>query len=380
MTTSKRDYYQVLGIQRNASAEDIKKAFRKLALEYHPDRNKREGAEERFKEINEAYQVISDAKKREEYDRYGHRGVSGNGSRGFEGFENFGGFGDIFDAFFGSGFGGSRSRTNTATRGADLRYSMTIDFEEAVFGVEKEFEINRVEVCSGCRGSKSEPGSTPTMCSNCKGSGEVRRAHQSVFGQFVQVVACSTCRGEGKIISQVCSLCRGGGKERRNRKLAVSIPGGIENGTQIRLTGEGETGTGNGPSGDLYVAIRVNDHAIFRRDGNDLHYTMNLNVAQAVLGDTVEIPTLDGETEINIPAGTQSGQVFRLKGKGVPHLRSNRRGDQLVNVVVNIPRSLSDEQRQLFQELSETMGDTDSNDENGKGWFGKIKDAFVSPE
>ena len=375
MTTRKSDYYDVLGVGRGASDEEIKKAFRKLALEFHPDRNKNDGAEERFKEINEAYQVLSDRKMRTSYDRFGHSGVGQNGARGFEGFENFGGFGDIFDAFFGGGVGSRSRSTNAAQRGADLQYPIVIEFEEAVFGADKEFQIRRVEMCSKCRGSRSEPGSSTATCSGCNGSGQVRRAQQSIFGQFVQVATCSTCRGEGKIITQPCGHCRGSGRETKSRTLSVSIPAGIEDGVQIRLNGEGEPGSNGGRPGDLYVGVRVKDHDVFHRDGYSILYGLSINVAQAALGATVKVPTLEGEGDLQVPQGTQSGQVFRLKGKGVPHLRSNRRGDQLVAVVVETPKSLSDEQRRLFEELSEVLSSADRS-ADGKGIFDKIKDAF----
>ena len=381
MTTNKRDYYEVLGVRRNSSEEAIKKSFRKLALEYHPDRNKKDGAEDRFKEINEAYQVLSDAKLRNNYDRFGHAGVRTNGgARGFEGFENFGGFGDIFDAFFGGGFG-SRARTTTATRGADLKHSVTIEFEEAVFGAEMAFEIQRTEACSQCRGTKSEPGSSPATCTSCAGTGQVRRAHQSIFGQFVQVATCATCRGEGKVITQPCSKCRGIGRERQKRKLAVAIPAGIESGTQIRLTDEGESSPNGGPTGDLYVSVRVKEHPVFKREGYDILYTMPINVAQAALGATVNVPTLEEIVELEVPPGTQSGEVFHLKDRGVPHLRSQQRGDQLVSVTVETPRSLNQEQRRLLQELARSFGEHQpDHDDLDKGWFNRFKDAFGGPE
>ena len=378
MTTSKRDYYDVLGVPRNASDEEVRKAFRKLALEYHPDRNKGAGAEERFKEVAEAYQVLIDPKKRQGYDRFGHRGVTGNGgARGFEGFEHFGGFGDIFDAFFGSGVG-TRTGTRSATRGADLQAVLTIDFEEAVFGTEKEIEIQRTEACGHCQGSRSEPGSSPTRCTNCGGSGQVRRAHQSVFGQFVQVTTCGTCRGEGKTISHPCPRCRGSGRERRRRKLAIFVPAGIEEGTQIRLSGEGEPGTHGGPPGDMYASVHVNPHAVFKREGNDILFVMPINVAKASLGASVKVSTLEGDVELEVPPGTQSGEVFQLKGKGVPHLRGRQRGDQLVAVKVEIPKSLSEEQRGLLQRLAATLDEspTGPDDQEEKGWLGKIKDVL----
>ncbi|MDP6422982.1 MAG: molecular chaperone DnaJ [SAR202 cluster bacterium] len=375
MTTSKRDYYEVLGIPKNASEEDVKKAFRKLALEYHPDRNKEEGAENRFKEVNEAYQVLSNQKKRAEYDRFGHATVGAG--RGFDGHENFGGFGDIFDAFFGGGGfeSGGRPRAGGAKRGADLQYSIAIDFEEAVFGADKEIEIDRVDVCTACQGARSEPGSSPTMCGNCRGSGQVRRSHQGLFGQFYQVSTCNSCQGEGSIITQPCKRCNGAGRERRNRKLVVAVPAGIEDSTQIRLSREGEAGSGGGRPGDLYVVVRVREHEVFERFGSDIHLTMPINVFQATLGATVQAPTLEGEVELEVPAGTQPGQTFTLKGKGVPHLRSRQRGDQLVTVQVEIPAALTEEQRAVFKELGSMMGDENFN-ENGKGFFDKLKDAL----
>ena len=379
MRTNKRDYYDVLGVARNASDEDVRRVFRKLALEFHPDRNKKEGAEERFKEINEAYQVLSDPKKRSRYDRYGHAGVAADGSRGFEGFENFGGFGDIFDAFFG-GFG-TRTRASSARRGADLHYSIIVEFGEAAFGTEKEFEVKRMEFCGRCQGGGSEPGSSPAMCSNCGGTGEVRRAHQSIFGQFVQVATCTACRGEGKVITQPCSKCKATGRERRNRRLVVSIPAGVEDGNQIRLAGEGQAGTSEGRAGDLYVSIKVKKHPYFRREGYDILYRLPVNVAQAVLGDTVMVPTLEGEAKLGVPSGTQSGQVFRLKGEGVPRLNGDGRGDQLIAVVVRIPKSLTEEQRRLFQQLAGSLKDQGQEvDGDERGWFGKFKDAFGTEE
>ncbi|MCH9009021.1 MAG: molecular chaperone DnaJ [Chloroflexi bacterium] len=377
MTTSKRDYYDVLGVSRSASDEDIKKAFRKLAMEYHPDRNKRDGAEEKFKEINEAYQVLSDSKKRTAYDQFGHAGVSGNGAgRGFEGYENFGGFGDIFDAFFG-GFGGSRTRgrQDTARRGADIRYSMTIDFEDSVFGAEEDIELQRTEVCSACKGSRSEPGSSPTTCSNCSGSGEVRRAHQSVFGQFVQVVACSVCRGEGRIISQRCKTCRGSGSERRNRKIEMTIPAGIEDSTQVRLRGEGEAGSNGGAPGDLYIVVRVRPHEFFRREGYDILYTQHINVSQAALGATISVPTIFGDAPLDVPEGAQTGETIRMRDKGVPHMKSTRNGDQIVRLIVDTPKTLTEEQQQLFQQLAESFGDDSAESLNDKsGFFDRLKD------
>ena len=377
MTTSKRDYYDVLGISRDATEEDIKKAFRKLALEFHPDRNKSDGAEDRFKEVNEAYQVLSDSRKRATYDRFGHSAMGGNGGRGFDGFDaTAGGFGDIFDAFFGGGFGEqTRARPNAPRRGNDLRTSITTTFEEAVFGVEKELEIERIDVCARCNGGRSEPGSGSTMCSNCSGSGQVRRSQQSFFGQFVQVTPCGVCRGEGSIINDPCNQCRGAGRERRSRKLAVTIPAGIDDGIQIRLNQEGEAGLNGGKPGDLYVVVRVREHELFDRDDTDIHLPLPISILQATLGAKISVPTLDGEEEIAIPPGTQPGDSFILKGKGVPFIRSGRRGDQIVTARIKVPTSLSDEQRRLLHELAESMGE-EGLGANNKGLFDKFKDVF----
>lgn len=382
MTTQKRDYYEVLGVSKGASEEQIKKAFRKLALEFHPDRNKTEGAVEKFKEVNEAYQVLTDSEKRSNYDRFGHAGVGQNGAQGFDGFDNFGGFGDIFDTFFGGGSGTqSRSRASNARRGSDLQYSVNVEFEEAAFGAEREQEVRRTEVCRKCQGDRSEPGSQAVACPNCGGSGEIRRGSQSIFGQFVQVSACNKCLGEGKVVSAPCLQCKGRGTEVRRRKLAVSIPAGIESGTQIRLTGEGEPGMNGGPPGDLYVSVRVKPHKLFRRDGYDIVHPQVINVAAAALGTTLKVPTLDGEADVEVPPGTQTGDVIRLRGDGVPYLgRENQRGDQLITMVVQTPRRLDENQRRLLQELSESLGDSVSVDDDDKGWFDKFKDSIGGTE
>ena len=375
MTTQKRDYYEVLDVARGASEEEVRQAFRKKALEYHPDRNKSADATEKFKEINEAYQVLSDAKKRASYDQFGHAGVTGNGGRGFDGFDNFGGFGDIFDAFFGGG--PTTARANAPRRGADREMVIDLSFDEAVFGVEREIEVGRIEVCGKCRGSRSAPGSTPTKCPNCNGQGRIRRSHQGIFGQFSQVTTCGSCQGEGKVISDPCENCRGAGREQRRRKLEVSVPAGVDSGTQIRLSGEADHGANGGRPGDLYVSLRVSPHEYFERSGNDILYTMRINVAQAALGADLKAPTLEDEDglQVSIPPGIQSGEVLRYRGKGVPHLRRNRRGDQLVQVIVDTPKSLNDEQVRLFRELALSFG-VDA-PERDKGWLRKIKDALA---
>ena len=378
MTTQKRDYYEVLGLSRTASDEEVRKAFRKLALEYHPDRNRSPDATERFKEVNEAYQVLTDSEKRARYDRLGHAGVNINGGAGFEGFSDFGGFGDIFEAFFG---GGARTRS-TARRGADLRFTLTLDFEEAAFGVEKEREIRRTEVCSRCMGTRSEPESSPVTCLNCSGTGEVRRAAQSIFGQFMQVSACGRCGGEGRVVSDPCAECGGAGTEARKRKIAISVPAGIETGTQIRLSGEGAAGVGGGGPGDLYAAIRVRPHPLFERSGDDVLAAVHVNVAQAALGTSVTIPTLDGERELQVPAGTQTGDVLRLAGLGIPHLgREKQRGRHLVTMVVDVPRALTDRQRELLAELGESFSGMENGDGSpDKTWFDKFRDSIGGAE
>ena len=374
MTTQKRDYYDTLGVSKNASEDDLKKAFRKLAFQYHPDRNKEASAEDKFKEINEAYQVLSDPEKRSQYDRFGHAGLSGSASAG-DGFGGFSGFGDVFDSFFGgSGFGGSGRSRNSARRGSDLQVTMTVGFEDAVFGTEKDFEVNRIESCSKCRGSKSEPGSSVSNCGTCGGSGQVRKAQQSVFGQFVQVADCGSCRGQGKVVSDPCTQCRGQGRERAKRKLAVTIPPGIEEDTQIRLSNEGEHGINGGPPGDLYIAFRIEEHAYFIRDGINIRYELPVNIAQASLGALIDVPTLDGQVELNVPAGTQPGQIFRIKGKGVAQLQGNRRGDQLVTIDVKVPKKLNKDQKSLLEELGESFPTIDADDNDGI--FNKFKNTF----
>ena len=351
MTTQQRDFYEILGLDRNASPEDIKKAFRRLAMQYHPDRNKEPGAEDRFKEISRAYEVLSDPEKRAAYDRFGHAAVGGAGQAGFEGF-NFGGFGDIFDAFFGGT--ATRARRGPA-RGADLRVNLTLTFEEAVFGVEKEIEVTRNETCSVCGGTGAEPGSRPDRCPSCNGSGEVRRIQQSIFGQYVSVAPCERCRGEGRIITQPCKECRGNGRQRRSRTLSVRIPAGVDAGSQIRLTGEGDAGAQGGGPGNLYVLLNVRPHPVFKRDEDDILYELGINVAQAALGAEVRVPTLEGDVILRIPPGTQSDKVFVLRERGVPHVRGAGRGDQLVRVRVVTPQNLTAEQRRLFQQLAGTF-------------------------
>jgi molecular chaperone DnaJ len=355
---SQRDYYEVLGVPRNASADELKAAFRRLARQYHPDVNKEADAEERFKELNEAYAVLSDPDKRSAYDRFGHAGVRGPGGAPPDFSVNFNDFADIFSDLFGfGGFGRSASRSrNVPRRGADLQYRLDLTFEEAVFGLEKEIEITRDEICSTCGGSGAKPGTTPMRCATCNGSGEVRQVRQTFIGSMVQVTTCPTCRGQGETISSPCPTCQGRGLERKTRRKVVNIPAGIDTGNQIRLAGEGQPGENGGPNGNLYILVQVKPHKFFRRREFDIMLDLNINVAQATLGAEVEIPTVDGPATLKIPSGTQPGEVIHMKGKGVPRLRSNGRGDQLVIINVEIPRRLNNEQRQLFEKLAKSMG------------------------
>jgi molecular chaperone DnaJ len=376
MATTKRDYYEVLGIQRNSTAEEIRKAYRKLAFQLHPDRNPDSGAAERFKEVKEAYEVLSDGEKRALYDRFGHmateRGFNG-GAGGFAGF----GFEDIFESFFGASTGANRAgRRSRVQRGADLRSDVTLTFEEAVFGAEKEVSYPKHETCARCTGRGVEPGSQPVTCPRCEGSGELRRAHQSIFGQMVNVSMCDRCRGEGTLIEDPCTECKGQGMVRQTKSIRVTIPAGIDDGAQIRLSNEGEPGAHGGPPGHLYLVIHVQQHRYFRRQGNDLLVELPINVAQAALGDELEIESLDGPIQIKVPAGTQSGRAVRVRGKGVPYLREQGRGDLQVRLRVVIPTELNATQRDLFRKLGETF-DGQATPQENKGFFEKVKDAFI---
>jgi molecular chaperone DnaJ len=368
---TKQDYYEVLGVPRNASEEIIRKSFRKLAMEYHPDRNKNDGASTKFKEVNEAYQVLSDSQKRAQYDRFGHADDMDIGT-GFDGSDTFGGFGDIFDAFFGDM---GSSPTSSARRGSDLHLPITMTFEEASFGSEKNVSYTRTEKCKRCEGYGGEPGSNMQSCSTCQGTGQVRRAQRSIFGQFVQLTTCPTCSGRRRVITRPCTQCRGSGQERKERRVSVKIPAGVENGNQMRLTGEGEAGFAGGPAGSLYVEMKVQNHPVFRRQDRNIIMDMPINFAQAALGDLVEVPTLGGEESLRIPSGVQSGTVLRIKGKGVPSLHDPRRGDQLVVIQVMTPTSLDAMQKKLMEELSSTFRQ-EHDPSTDKGLLGKIKDSL----
>ncbi|MBI4329631.1 MAG: molecular chaperone DnaJ [Chloroflexi bacterium] len=372
---AKRDYYEVLGVSRDASEEEIRKAFRKLAFQYHPDRNKEHGTEERFKEINEAYEALRDPEKRAVYDRYGHAGLTGEDpwGRGFEGFSDFGGLGDVFDAFF----GGTAQRARRARPGADLQSALTLSFEEAAFGIEKDVLVSRRDLCSRCRGSRAEPGTQPVRCPVCKGAGQVRRAQQSVFGQFVNISTCPRCHGEGTVVESPCSQCRGSGREEGERRITVTVPAGIEDGSHLRLAGEGEVGELGGPPGDLYITVTVQPHPLFQRDGRDLIYELPINLARAALGGEVTILTLEGTSSLKIAPGVQSGREYRLKGKGLLDVHNpSRRGDEIVRIVVVVPEKLTGEQRRLLEELSKTLPDPAQEQRNGKGVKDWIRSAL----
>lgn len=349
-----RDYYEVLGVPRNASQEDIKRAFRRLARQYHPDVSDAPDAEERFKEINEAYAVLSDPEKRAAYDRFGHAGVNGRGGApDFSAMD----FADLFEELFGFGFGRRPGpRRPRPRRGRDIHIKVTLTFEEAAFGTEKTIEVTRQEVCPVCHGSGAAPGTQPTRCPTCGGTGRVRQARQTFFGTMVQESVCPTCGGTGEVVTTPCPECGGKGRVRRTVRRVVPIPPGVDTGTQIRLSGEGHAGEHGGPSGDLYLEVQVKPHRFFRRQGDDVLLQVSINMAQAALGAEVKVPTLDGEETLRIPAGTQPGQVFRLPGKGFPHLRGNGRGDQVVVVDVAIPKRLNAEQRQLLEKLAASLG------------------------
>jgi molecular chaperone DnaJ len=370
--SAKRDYYEVLGVDRQATEAEIKKSFRRLARQYHPDVNKGPDAEAKFKEINEAHEVLSDPEKRAAYDRFGHAGPQA-GFGGFGDFSGFGGFDDIFESFFG-GMRTGTSRRGPA-RGADLRYDLTVEFEEAVFGCEREIVVPRHEVCPQCQGSGAEPGTQPIRCPQCNGTGEVRRQQQTFLGSFVQVTTCPRCQGEREIVTSPCTQCRGRKVVQVERPIVVKIPAGVDDGTRIRLAGEGEPGVRGGPSGNLYVILHVKPHRYFRREDNNIWLELDVNIAQAALGDRIKVPTLDGDEELIIPAGIQTGEVLKLHDKGVPYLRRNGRGDQLVMVHVMTPTRLTSQQKDLFKRLSETLG-KEVVHQPEKGLFSRLKEAL----
>lgn len=374
---NKRDYYEVLGLKKDATDADIKRAYRKLAAQYHPDVNHDPGAEEKFKEINEANEVLSDPEKKARYDQFGFAGVdpsygagAGGGAYGAGGFD-FGDLGDIFGSFFGGGFGGTRANPNAPQRGESLRTSVTISFEEAAFGCEKEISIERVEQCDTCRGTGCEKGTTAEVCPDCRGTGMVQQRRQTPLGFMSTSAPCGRCGGKGRIIHQPCKACHGSGQLRRRKTLKVTIPAGIDNGQTISLRGQGNAGRNGGPAGDLLIVIAVRPHEIFRREGTSVLCEAPITFTQAVLGAELEIPTIDGKVKYSIPEGTQSGTTFRLKGKGIPGLNGRARGDQYVTVYIETPRNLNREQKEALRKFSDTLGE--SNYEQRKSFFGKFK-------
>lgn len=377
---TKRDYYEILGVDKKSSADDIKSAYRKLAMQFHPDKNKSPDAEEKFKEISEAYAVLSDQGKRQQYDQFGHAGIDmrysqedifrgvdfedlfrdigmGGGRRG----------GSIFDLFFS---GGGGRRPGGPSRGSDLLYELSINLEDAAVGKAVELEVPRTEICDVCHGSGAKPGTSPKTCSTCHGSGQVNRTQNTPFGRFMTTSTCGTCRGTGTIIDSPCMTCHGGGKVQRRRKIEVKIPAGVDTGSRLRVSGEGEAGEKGGPPGDLYVEINVKSHNIFTRHDNDLLMEATISFTQAALGDEIIVPTLDGKAEMKIPPGTQNGQVFRLKGRGIPNIHISGKGDQLVKVKVAVPTKLTDRQKELLREFAQISGEKT----RGKSIFEKVRD------
>lgn len=377
---AKRDFYEVLGIQKGASEDEIKKAYRKMARKHHPDLNKEdaEAAAEKMKEVNEAYEILSDSGKRQQYDQFGHdafdpsAGAGGfGGGFGGGGFSGFGGFEDIFDMF---GGGGRRRNPNGPERGDDLRYDLELSFEEAAFGVTKNINLSRLETCDTCHGSGAAEGTHPETCPNCQGSGQVQQQVNTPFGRMMNVVACQRCGGTGQIITNPCPTCKGKKRVRKTRTLEVKVPAGVDDGARLRMSGEGESGLRGGPGGDLYVYLHVRSHPLFERDGNDVWCEVPLPMVKATLGAEIEVPTLDGKVSLKIPEGTQTGKVFRLKEKGIPRLQGRGRGDQYVRVKVITPTKLDSTQRELLEKFAEATGTKVSSEE--KSFLKQMKDAL----
>ncbi|MDE1549051.1 molecular chaperone DnaJ [Jeotgalibaca caeni] len=378
---AKRDYYEILGVSKDASDDEIKKAYRKLSKKYHPDINKEPDASDRFKEVAEAYEVLSDSQKRAAYDQYGHAstdpnfgggyGGFGGGAGGFDGFT--GGFDDIFETFFGGGGGRGRSY-NAPRQGADLQYRLHLKFEEAIFGKKETIRYAREEICGTCDGSGAKPGTQPKTCSKCHGSGAMQVERNTPFGRVMTQTVCDVCQGTGKEIVEKCQTCRGNGHVEKEHSVNVTIPAGVEDGQQLRLAGQGEVGSNGGPYGDLYVIFSVEESDIFDREGAEIYYVQPISFAQAALGTEVEVPTVHGNVKLKIPAGTQTGTNFRLKGKGAPRLRGNGQGDQHVKVTIVTPKNLNDKQREALHAFAEASGDSVSHEEGG--FFDKMRDAF----
>ncbi|HEL1274813.1 TPA: molecular chaperone DnaJ [Streptococcus equi subsp. zooepidemicus] len=371
------EYYDRLGVSKDASADDIKRAYRKMSKKYHPDINKEPGAEQKYKEVQEAYETLSDSQKRAAYDQYGAAGANGGfggGAGGFGGFDGggFGGFEDIFSSFFG---GGGMRNPNAPRQGDDLQYRVNLSFEEAVFGTEKEVSYNRESTCSTCAGSGAKPGTSPTTCCKCHGSGVINVDTQTPLGMMRRQVTCDVCHGSGQEIKEPCHTCHGTGHEKKVHKVSVKIPAGVETGQQIRLQGQGEAGFNGGPYGDLFVILNVLPSKQFERNGSTIYYSLNISFVQAALGDTVDIPTVHGDVAMSIPAGTQTGKVFRLKGKGAPKLRGGGQGDQHVTVNIVTPTKLNEAQKEALKAFAEASGEKPIAPKK-KGFFDKVKDAL----
>lgn len=381
---SKRDYYEVLGLSKGATEQEIKKAYRKLSKQYHPDINQTAGAERKFKEISEAYEILSNPQKRAAYDQYGFAGTDPNygGGSGFSGFgsgqgfsgfssSGFGGFEDIFESFFGGG--GRSSSSNAARAGADLQYSINLTFEEAIFGIEKEIKYTREDECHTCHGSGAKPGTSPVTCSKCHGSGQINVERQTPLGRMMSQQVCDFCYGTGKEIKEKCATCHGSGHESRQHKVKVNVPAGVENGQQMRLQNQGEAGSNGGPYGDLYVIFRIAESKLFKRDGSEIFYELPLNFAQAALGDEVAVPTVHGDVKLKIPAGVQTGTNFRLRGKGVPKLRGSGNGDEHVVVKIVTPKNLNQKQKEALHNFAKASGDKSPSENKSEGFFDKFK-------
>ncbi|GEL07281.1 molecular chaperone DnaJ [Salisediminibacterium halotolerans] len=368
---SKRDYYEVLGVDQNASDQEIKKAYRKLAREYHPDVNDAPDAEEKFKEVKDAYDTLSDSQKRAHYDQFGH--ADPNQGFGGAGGGDFGGFSDIFDMFF----GGGRRDPNAPQQGADMQYTMNLDFKEAVFGKETDIEIPREENCETCGGNGAKPGTQPETCTHCQGSGQLNVEQNTPFGRVVNRRVCHHCDGTGQFVKDKCRTCGGKGKVKKRKTIHIKIPAGVDTGQQIRVAGQGEAGVNGGPPGDLFVVFNVQPDEFFERDGDDIYCEMPITFTQATLGDEIEVPTLNGKVKLKVPAGTQNGTHFRLRGKGVPNVRGMGQGDQHVLMKVIVPKDISENQKRLLREFSEEEGD-EMPDEQSQSFFDKVKRAFKS--
>jgi molecular chaperone DnaJ len=370
MATTKRDYYEVLGVSRNAGAEELKRAYRKLAMQYHPDRNNGDKvAEERFKEIGEAYSVLSDPDKRQRYDAFGH---AADGVPPDFGSFSFDSAFDLFDMFFGGAGGRRRGRTGPQ-RGSDLRMNVEISFAEAVFGAKRTIDVPRAAQCDDCGGSGAKPGTQATQCPTCQGAGQVRRNMNSIFGQVTSVAACPTCRGEGRVVQEPCVRCHGQGRVEARHQVEVTIPAGVDEEVTLRLSGEGEVGPRGGAAGDLYIGFRVQPHPQLIRRGQDILYELPVSIPQAVLGDTITVPTVDGERPLEVPAGSQPGRQIKMHGLGVPHVRSGRRGDQINVIRVVVPQHVSHQQRETYEQLGDREGKPA---EVKRGFFDSLRDAF----